>query len=211
MIESPVSSPSVRPASFITVVSGLPRSGTSMMMKMLRAAGMSLLTDNLRGADMDNPNGYYEFERVKNLPHGDQDWLAQAAGKAVKIVAPILPYLPPGYEYRVLFMRRTLREIVSSQDKMLERRGEHPVLPDDELERLLEKQLLQVDAWMRNQADIHRLDVHYNRLLLDPDPVLPEICRFLGGTLEATAMRNVINPGLYRQRVDAAAEPVVQP
>src|ERR1043165_1737839 len=108
----------------ITVVSGLPRSGTSMMMKMLEAGGMSLLVDNLRTADDDNPAGYYEFEPVKKLSQGDFDWLEEAQGKAVKVIAALLADLPSAYTYQIIFMRRDMFEILASQNKMLLNRGE---------------------------------------------------------------------------------------
>ena len=107
----------------IVVVSGLPRSGTSMAMKMLDAGGMPLVTDGVRSADISNPNGYYEFEPVKDLERGEAAWLADARGKAVKIVSPLLTYLPESFDYQVIFMRRPLAEIVDSQHAMLDARG----------------------------------------------------------------------------------------
>jgi len=98
----------------IIVVSGLPRSGTSMMMRMLEAAGIQPLTDHIRTADSDNLKGYYEFERVKKLKEGDVAWLSDAQGKAVKIIAALLIELPSNYEYHVLFMRRKMEEILAS-------------------------------------------------------------------------------------------------
>ena len=100
---------------FVTVVSGLPRSGTSMMMKMLDAGGIPPITDNIRSADEDNPKGYYEFERVKKMPGGDTGWMKDAQGKAVKVIAALIEHLPEGYTYKVLFMRRDMDEILASQ------------------------------------------------------------------------------------------------
>ncbi len=110
----------------IMVVSGLPRSGTSMMMKMLTAGGILPLTDKLRVADRDNPEGYYEFERVKQLDKGDTAWLPEAQGKAVKVISFLLPHLPPQYAYQIVFVRRHMSEILASQRKMLVHRGEDP-------------------------------------------------------------------------------------
>jgi hypothetical protein len=112
----------------IVVVSGLPRSGTSMMMKMLEAGGIPVLTDYEREADEDNPKGYFEFERVKNLKDGDDAWLPQAKGKVVKVIAALLTDLPSSYEYEVIFMRRAMPEILASQRQMLIRRGEMQTL-----------------------------------------------------------------------------------
>ena len=109
----------------ITIVSGLPRSGTSMMMKMLEAGGMELLTDEIRTADADNPKGYYEFERVKQIEL-DAEWLEDSRGKAVKMIAALLKHLPPDYDYEIIFMRRDIREVLASQRRMLVHRGEAP-------------------------------------------------------------------------------------
>ena len=126
-----------RTAPPIVVVSGLPRSGTSMMMRMLEAGGLPPLTDGLRAPNDDNPLGYYEFERVKKLPEGDVGWLPEAQGHAVKIIAALLPHLPDSATYRVLFMRRAMSEILASQRRMLIRRGEDADAVDDaEMARL---------------------------------------------------------------------------
>src|SRR5262249_58261695 len=106
----------------IVIVSGLPRSGTSLMMQMLQAGGMPLLTDALRPADADNPNGYWEYEPVKRLQQ-DNSWIPKAEGKAVKVVSALLPYLPPQHTYKIIFMQRPLQEVMASQTVMLERRG----------------------------------------------------------------------------------------
>ena len=107
----------------VTVVSGLPRSGTSMMMKMLDQAGLELVTDRLRQADEDNPKGYFEYEPVKQLARSaDRTWLDDARGKGVKIISTLLRELPAHYNYKVVFMRRDLSEILASQAKMLARR-----------------------------------------------------------------------------------------
>ncbi len=186
----------------IVIVSGLPRSGTSMMMKMLEAGGIPPLTDHLRTPDEDNPKGYYEFERVKKLRAGDTAWLPQARGKAVKVIAALLPYLPDTYRYKVLFMRRAMPEILASQRKMLLRRGEDPDKMDDaELARLFEKHLRHVAAWLAVQPHIACLDVHYNQVLQDPRPHVERIRAFLGRPLDTEAMCAVVDPTLYRQRV----------
>ncbi len=185
----------------ITIVSGLPRSGTSMMMKMLEAGGLPPLTDHLRAADDDNPKGYYEFERAKKLRDGDVEWLPQAQGKVVKAIAALLPDLPPTYAYRVIFMRRAMPEVLASQKQMLIRRGEDPnKVGDAELTRLFEKHLAQVDAWIKTQPNITRLDVDYNQMLKDPVPQVIAVNQFLDGTLDVDKMLEVVDPTLYRQR-----------
>jgi len=184
----------------IIIVSGLPRSGTSMMMKMLDAAGIAPLTDHIRTADDDNPKGYYEFERAKNLKEGDVAWLPDAQGKAVKIIGALLVELPPNYPYRVLFMRRKMDEILASQNKMLERRDKEQKVDDENISNLFLKHITQVETWMQNQPDLHYLDVDYNDMLKDPRPQLEAINQFLGGELDVDAMSAIVDPDLYRQR-----------
>lgn len=186
---------------FITIVSGLPRSGTSLMMSMLAAGGLEVLTDNLRMADDDNLNGYFEFEDVKNLIKGEHDWIATAHGKAVKVISTLLPYLPSGYPYRIIFMRRAFKEILASQRKMLINRGENPDrVSDDQLAEIFEKDGQQVERWIDSQANVSRIDISYNQLMENPKPLVAKINMFLGGGLDEKRMLDLINPSLYRQR-----------
>ena len=184
----------------ITVVSGLPRSGTSMTMKILEAGGVPALTDQIRTADTDNPKGYYEFERVKKLKDGDTAWLRDAQGKAVKIIATLLTHLPSEYEYRVLFMRRKVEEVLASQAKMLENRGEESKVDDETMAALFSKHLRQVRAWMNSQPNLLYLDLDYNAMVADPEPFIRQINQFLGGDLDEEKMLAVIDNSLYRQR-----------
>jgi hypothetical protein len=185
----------------IVVVSGLPRSGTSMMMKMLEAGGIVILTDHARKADEDNPKGYFEYERVKKIKDGDVDWLPQAKGKVVKIIAALVTHLPHSYEYDVIFMRRAIQEILASQRQMLIRRGEDPDKVEDEvLAVLFEKHLAQVIDWAKKQKNVRFIEVDYNDMLKDPDPLIRNINQFLGNRLDANQMASVIDPELYRQR-----------
>jgi len=185
----------------ITVVSGLPRSGTSMMMKMLEAGGLPILTDNIREADSDNPKGYYEFERVKKLDKGDLEWLEEAQGKVVKIISELLKYLPPRYEYRVIFIHRKMEEILASHKKMLENRGiSDDGISDEEIARLFNMHLKKVEDWLRTQPNMSVLNVDYNHLLVNPQPYIEEINRFLGYKLDIERMAEVVDPNLYRNR-----------
>jgi len=184
----------------ITVVSGLPRSGTSMMMRMLHAGGMSVLTDNIRQANVDNPKGYYEFERVKKLEH-DRAWLPDAQGKAVKIIATLLRHLPPDYAYQVIFMRRNMAEILASQKRMLVRRGEASDRVDDErMAELFRQHVARVETWLARQSNFEVLYVDYNETQAAPLEQAQRINRFLGGALDANKMAAVVDPALYRQR-----------
>ena len=185
----------------VIVVSGLPRSGTSMMMKMLEAGGLEVLTDHLRQPNEDNPKGYYEFERVKKLPEGDTHWLNDAEGKVVKIISALLMHLPSDHTYKILFMRRSMGEILASQKQMLVRRGEPADKVDDaEMARLFEKHLREVQTWLDQQPNIACLDVDYNAMLRDPRPQLAHVLPFLDCTLDVEKMAGVVDPALYRQR-----------
>jgi hypothetical protein len=194
------------PPHTVVVVSGLPRSGTSMMMKMLEAGGLPILSDGLRAADADNPEGYYEFERVKQLDKGDTAWLSEAEGKAVKVISALLPHLPPSYHYRVIFMNRRMAEVLASQRKMLARRGERTDVDDAQLAVILEKHLRQVKQWLSTQPHFRLLEVDYNAMLTDPRPFISRVNRFLDGLLDEERMVAVVNPSLYRNRTTAAAD-----
>lgn len=184
----------------IVVVSGLPRSGTSMMMKMLEKGGLDVLTDQVRQADADNPRGYYEFERVKKL-EGDQSWLPEAEGKAVKIISQLLQYLPPSYSYKIVFMRREMEEILASQKRMLVRRGEEPNAVDDErLAALFRQHVKRVQSWLGEQPNVELVDVSYNRILDRPREAAEHLDAFLEQDLDVEAMAGVVDPSLYRQR-----------
>lgn len=185
---------------YITIVSGLPRSGTSMMMAMLEATGFEILADGIRTADEDNPKGYYEFERIKQIKT-DKAWLPDAKGKVVKGISQLLLDLPPDYRYKVVFMRRDLNEVLASQKKMLIRRGTlKEGVTDAEMRALFLKHLDHVTDWLRQQKNFDVLYVNYNRLLTDPDPDIARLNEFFGGTLDTRAMRAVIDANLYRNR-----------
>ncbi len=186
--------------STITIVSGLPRSGTSMMMKMLEAGGLPPLTDHVRTPDTDNPKGYYEFEQVKKLEH-DKAWLKGAQGKAVKIIATLLKHLPPDYDYQIIFMRRNMDEILASQRRMLIRRGEAPdKIEDEKLAQLFAHHLQQVESWIAAQPNVDVLYISYNDVVQSPANSAETIDRFLDGRLDAKEMARVVDPSLYRQR-----------
>ena len=185
----------------VIIVSGLPRSGTSMMMKILEAGGLPVLIDGLRAADPDNPEGYYELERVKALDKGDTAWVGDARGHGVKVISALLEYLPSIYSYRVIFMHRNMDEILRSQRKMLARRNE-PVdaVADAEMAELFAKHVAKVQEWLRSQPNFTLLDVDYNVMLKDPEPYVAAVNRFLDNRLDAQAMIAVVNPDLYRNR-----------
>ena len=185
----------------VTVVSGLPRSGTSMMMKMLEAGGIPPLTDKIRTADDDNPKGYYEFERVKQMDKGDTAWMVDAQGKTVKVISQLLRYMPAEYEYKVIFMRRNMSEILASQKKMLINRGEDPEqASDEEISALFEKHLNSVMDWMAAQPNVSVIYIHYSDMLANPVPQVAQTNEFLGGNMNNEDMSEVVDPNLYRNR-----------
>ena len=185
----------------VVVVSGLPRSGTSMMMKMLEAGGIAPLTDEIREADSDNPKGYYEFERVKKLDKGDTAWLSGAQDKAVKVIATLLRHLPADHKYKVIFMRRSLEETLRSQKQMLVHRGESTdKISDEEMTTLFCKHLIQIEAWIDEQPYIEAMYVSYNDILQRPVQEAQRVNRFLGNHLDVERMAGVVDSNLYRQR-----------
>ncbi len=191
----------------ITIVSGLPRSGTSMMMKMLDAGGLEPLIDNIRTADEDNPKGYYEFERVKGLDKGDKDWLPEAQGKVVKVISALLKHLPDGYQYKVIFMKRRIEENLQSQKKMLIRRGEDPnKVNDDELRAMLEMHLKMVDDWLSKQPNVDLLYVPYHDMVEHPQENIATLNAFLEHTLDTAKMSEIVDGTLYRNRGDQNTE-----
>lgn len=184
----------------ITIVSGLPRSGTSMMMKVLEAGGLKVFTDNLRVADEDNPKGYYELEQVKALKDGDDSWIEDAPGKVVKVISSLLEYLPSTYDYKIVFMRRAIPEILASQKQMLIRRGESSDGDDQEMAEIFQEHLKRVRVWLANQPNMDVLYMDYNELMSDPDPKIKAVAEFLGLTENLDAMLAVPDKKLYRQK-----------
>ena len=185
----------------ITIVSGLPRSGTSMMMKMLEAGGMQILTDNLRTADENNPRGYYEYERVKKLKEGDVAWVETAQGKVVKVISALLEHLPANHQYKIIFMRRDMNEILASQKKMLTVMGQsNGNVTDEQLASIYQKHLARTEGWLARQPNLDVIYVNYNSMINDPSTYLLQVQAFLSGDLDIEKMRSVIDRNLYRQR-----------
>lgn len=184
----------------VTIVSGLPRSGTSMMMRMLEAGGIEILFDNRRKADEDNPKGYYEFEKVKTIKK-DSSWLASAESKAFKMVSMLLYDLPSNWEYRIVFMKRNIDEILASQKRMLERSGRNNSnVSDKEMSILFNKHLAEVEKWLGKQNNINTLYISYNDTILKPLEAIQKLNRFLGNELYIDKMAKIVNKSLYRQR-----------
>jgi len=187
---------------FVSVVTGVPRSGTSMMMRMLEQGGLPALTDSVRMADSDNPNGYYEFEPVKRLTQ-DSSWLPRAEGLAVKMVYALLHHLPLDRPYRVVLMTRDLGEVVRSQNRMLKRLGRPPrKIGDERAIEMFRAHLAETEKWLDQAPGVTWRRVDYSDLLRDPAAALAPVNELLGGTLDVAAMSAVVDPSLYRNRAD---------
>ncbi len=198
----------MEPLPWITVVSGLPRSGTSLMMQTLAAGGIPPMTDDLRTPDPSNPRGYLELEAVKRLK-ADRSWLPQARGKAVKIIHLLLPELagaPPDenglpLQYRVVMMRRPIVEIVKSQRAMLARQGKaSAAIPDAQLAQLFTDQLARVERWLESRPEFAVCTVPYPELVAHPAAAVARVNEFLGGGLDEAAMARAVDPALYREK-----------
>jgi hypothetical protein len=192
-------------ADAILIVSGLPRSGTSLMMQMLDRGGVPVVTDHVRSADPDNPKGYYEFEQVKTIKR-DTSWLPALRGKAVKMVSQLLYDLPPGEAYRILFMERDLDEVLLSQEKMLQRLG-RVAAPRDEIRRAFVLHLERLHEWLGRHANMAILRVRYNDLVERPREPAERVRDFLGGTADVEAMVRTVDPSLYRNRMAGGPVP----
>lgn len=184
----------------IIVVSGLPRSGTSMMMKILSEGGLFPVTDALRNADEDNPEGYYELETVKQMAAGNIDWLSDTGGKVVKVISALLEYLPSEYSYQVIFMEREISEILASQRKMLARRNKESQVDDAEMEAQFRKHLSVVKPWLARQPNMDVTYISYNALMSDPEPLCRRVVEFTGLSLNLERMLMVPRGDLYRNR-----------
>jgi hypothetical protein len=185
----------------IIIVSGLPRSGTSLMMQMLDAGGLPVLSDGERKADTDNPKGYLEWERIKQLPK-DPSLITEAEGKVVKVISQLILSLPSGHEYRVLFMQRPLPEVLKSQEEMLRRRGNADSNADTSpIEEAFQRHLIEVNKWLASKKNVQVSRVHYHRVLREPKAVAGEIAAFLGVRLDIEAMVRQVDGSLYRNRI----------
>jgi hypothetical protein len=185
----------------VIVVSGLPRSGTSMMMKMLEAGGVAIMTDAVRTADVDNPKGYFEYERVKDLEkETDKSYIRKGRGKALKVISFLLKDLPDDCFYRVIFMRRHLDEVISSQNRMLDRRGEEAIAERESMAEAYRNHLAAVKILVRKRPNFEMLEFRYDRAVKDPRGAARIVNEFLGGELDEAAMASIVDGELYRNR-----------
>lgn len=185
----------------IVVVSGLPRSGTSMMMNMLQAGGMQPVTDELRVADVDNPKGYFEDERVKDLEHStDKAWIREARGKVLKVISFLLKDLPEENAYQIIFMRRDLDEILASQNKMIVHRGASDTTDDESIKELYRNDIARARVLARRKPNVEMIEVKYRGTIEEPRETAAAVNAFLGGILDEQAMANTVDASLYRNK-----------
>ncbi|MBZ0267010.1 sulfotransferase [bacterium] len=171
-----------------------------MMMRMLDAGGMPVISDGIRKADVDNPKGYYEFERVKKIKE-DSSWIPSTRGKVFKMVSLLLYHLPPDERYRIILMRRDTDEILASERKMLERLGKDANHASDErMADIFRKHLQHLEGWLDEQSHLSVLQVSYNDVVSDPRAPLQRVAEFMGGGLDVEKMVGVVDPALYRNR-----------
>lgn len=172
-----------------------------MMMRMLACGGMEILTDRQRGPDRDNPEGYYEYEPVKRTA-ADPSWVADAKGRAVKVIYRFVQDLPDTFEYRIILMQRRIEEVLASQKKMLKRRGETGAgFSDEKIALAFINKMETLGKWIDRQPNMNRLDAPYNSILADPLPFCHRLNKFLGNRINVAAMAGAIDPALYRNRV----------
>jgi hypothetical protein len=191
----------------IYVVSGLPRSGTSMMMRMLEAGGIAPFTDGERTADIDNPEGYYEFRRVMDLEQEpDKSWVRGARGRALKVISFLLRHLPDDNAYRIVYMRRELDEVLVSQDKMLDRLGRAAAGGDMEaMKESYRNDIVAARLFARKAPNMEMIEVQYADAVADPNAAARRVNEFFGGLLDEAAMAAAVKQQLYRNRAGARA------
>jgi len=181
------------------VVSGLPRSGTSMVMQMLSSGGLEILKDDKRKADADNPKGYFEYSKVKTLAENNS-WLREALGKGLKVVSPLLSYLPSDYQYRLIFVERDLDQILASQAEMIKRQGIRKTIADPKIKTAFGKHLKEIKDWLKKQKNFKTLFISYQKTIDSPVSIAKKISLFLKRKLDLEKMTLTVNPSLYRQR-----------
>ena len=187
----------------VVIVSGLPRSGTSMLMKMLEAGGLQIMSDAARSADVDNPKGYFEHERIKDLEKDtDKSYLREGRGKALKVISFLIQHLPDENDYRVIFMRRDLDEVLSSQDKMIQRLGSDDATADREaMKEAYRNDIVRTRLLCRKRSNFEMIEIQYKATVEDPAETARRVNEFLGGRLDEAGMRRAVDESLYRNRV----------
>lgn len=192
------------PEKEIIIVSGLPRSGTSMMMQMLEAAGLEILTDGKREADTSNPKGYYEYDPVKKLAFNNS-WMSEAEGKVLKVVSPLLPSLPLKHTYKIIHLSREISEILVSQQIMLGKTREQAIMNYPfKMAENFNNQLRKVKKWAGNQPNLEWLEVNHFDVINEPEAMARKIAQFLNRDLDFEKMGKVVDKKLHRNKTESA-------
>ncbi|MGV9197518.1 MAG: sulfotransferase [Promethearchaeia archaeon] len=182
---------------WIIVVSGIPRSGTSMAMQILESGGVPVFTDKKRTPDVNNPKGYYEVEAVKRLDK-DNSIIKKTQGKAVKVISHLLPHLPEQFRYKLIFMKRDIVEVIRSQQKML---GKDPDDYPEELEDIFRKDIANSTSWANSRENVDLIILDFSDMVRNPEQEIEKIIEFLDLNLDKDAMVSVVDPSLYRSKV----------
>ncbi len=186
------------------LVSGLPRSGTSLMMQLLEAGGLEPMTDGERTPDVDNPRGYYEWEAIKQVAVRPKILEDEAVnGKAIKCISMLLPKLPARHRYKVIFMVRPIEQVTASQYDMTERLGTRgAALGEEQLARGLRGHRDETLQWLAQTPCVEHIEVSYPELVRNPAPIIARLVEFLGSDRlpDAERMPATIDPALHRKR-----------
>lgn len=189
---------------YLIIVSGLPRSGTSLLMQMLNAGGIPILYDLDRPPDNDNPLGYFEYKRIKNLPEiKDVSWLESYKGYAVKIVSPILSQISISFPAKIIFLLRPLTEVIMSQRKMIQQQENMStkLIEPNKLQSIFEKHINQTLKILSQNPFLSVLKIDFPKIFINPEQTIEEIDRFLDGNLDRIKMKTAIQPELYRNKI----------
>ena len=191
-----------QPGEPIVVVSGLPRSGTSMLMKMLESGGMEILSDSERAADIDNPKGYFEYERIKDLEkENDKSYVREGRGKVLKVISFLIKDLPDDNDYSVIFMRRDLDEVLASQNKMIHRLGTTDTTATEAaMKEAYRNDIVRTRLLCRSRPNFELIEIGYKPTIEDPAATARSVNTFVGGHLNEAAMREAVDGSLYRNR-----------
>ncbi len=182
----------------LIVVSGIPRSGTSLLMQILQAGGMEVLADKKREPDRNNPKGYLEYEAVKRLAK-DNSCLRNQTGKAVKVISHLLKHLPDGHKcYKIIFINRDMNEIIKSQRRMLKKDEKKYSKP---LIKAFLKELKEVKKWVEKDPNKQLLNLDFRDVIKHPLREIEKIIRFIDAPLDKEKMKDAVDPSLYRTKV----------
>jgi hypothetical protein len=173
-----------------------------MLMKMLEAGGIKIMTDSERTADIDNPKGYFEYERIKDLEkETDKSYVREGRGKALKVISFLIKDLPDDNDYRVIFMRRDLDEVLASQNKMIDRLDSTDTSASGEaMKEAYRNDIVRTRLLCKQRPNFEHIEIHYKPTVEQPTDTARRVNEFLDGRLDEVAMRAAVDGSLYRNR-----------